>query len=210
MVIEVYFSTRDSTALHTFLMVIKAQQEWRQRIINICNQHGFESFLGPDFCSPEFFLQERFSQKLRGRGFNPVNDKSVYVNSDYEVFTLRRDYPAGAEIFRQMDDISRTSLESINLRQEVYGKPINVGYQRAACLLLGIERTFNKGDITAFSQLWYVLDSDNSPLLVSSIPVFLDDEDGMYHVPSIPEAWESISSQEVISLFNNHNIQFMQ
>lgn len=207
MIIEVYFTTRDEDALHTFSLVIKAHQEWRKSMLNICNQHGFESFCGPDFCTPDFFLQERFTQKMRGRGFNPVNDKSVYVQSDYEVFTLRRDYPAGAEIYRQIDDLSRTKLESVNLRQELYGRPMHVGYQHAACLLLGIDHTFNLGDVTAFSQVWRVIDAKGSPLLVSSIPVALNEEDKMYCVPAVPSLWQEVSSHEVISLFNTHNVQ---
>ncbi|HCL5581141.1 TPA: hypothetical protein N2N40_002569 [Citrobacter freundii] len=207
MVIEVYFTTRDKDALHTFSLVIKAHQEWRKSMLNICAQHGFESFCGPDFCTPDFFLQERFSQKLRGRGFNPVNDKSVYVKSDYEVFTLRRDYPAGAEIYRQIDDLSRTKLASVNLRQEVYGRPTHVGYQHAACILLGIDHTFNQGDITAFSQVWRVIDSNGTALLVAAIPAALNEEDKMYCVPAVPDVWEKISSHEVIFLFNTHNAQ---
>ncbi|HBX5762636.1 TPA: hypothetical protein RFM61_001979 [Klebsiella pneumoniae subsp. pneumoniae] len=207
MVIDVFFTTRDKVALHTFSLVIKAHQEWRKSLLNICAQHGFESFCGPDFCTPDYFLQERFSQKLRGRGFNPVYDKSIYVKSDYEVFTLRRDYPAGAEIYRQIDDLSRTALESVNLRQEVYGRPRHVGYQHAACILLGIDHTFNKSDITAFSQVWRVIDSDGAEMLVSAIPATLNEEDKMYYVPAVPDVWEKISSHEVISLFNTHNAQ---
>lgn len=210
MVIEVYFTTRDKSALDTFSQVIKAHQEWRKIMLNICAQHGFESFCGPDFCTPDFFLQERFSQKLRGRGFNPVNDKSVYVQSDYELFTLRRDYPASAEIYRQMDDIARNTLTSINLSQEVYGRPLHVGYQYAACLLLGIAHTINMGDITAFSQIWSVIDSKGFPLLVSSIPAELDDEKKMYRIPVVPSVWKEISSHEVVSLFNTHNAQFIE
>lgn len=207
MVIEVYYTTRDKDALDTFSLVIKAHQEWRKSMLNICAQHGFESFGGPDFCTPDFFLQERFSQKLRGRGFNPVNDKSVYIKSDYEVFTLRRDYPAGAEIYRQMDDLSRTILASVDLRQEVYGRPKHVGYQHAACILLDIDHTFNLGDITAFSQVWRVIDSNGTALLVAAIPAALNEEDKMYCVPAVPDVWEKISSHEVVSLFNTHNAQ---
>ncbi|WP_435322292.1 hypothetical protein [Klebsiella sp. HN106] len=207
MVIEVYFTTRDKDAMHTFSLVVKAHQEWRKSMLNICAQHGFESFCGPDFCTPDFFLQERFSQKLRGRGFNPVNDKSVYVQSDFEVFTLRRDYPAGAEIYRQIDDLSRTKLASVNLRQEAYGRPKHVGYQHAVCMLLGIDHTINQGDITAFSQVWRIIDSKGSALLVSSIPAALTEKNKMYCVPSVPSVWQAISSHEVITLFNTHNAQ---
>ncbi|MCC8368297.1 hypothetical protein J8V57_19030 [Xenorhabdus sp. PB61.4] len=152
----------DKSALHTFSFVVKAHQEWRKSLLNICAQYGFESFRGPDFCTPDFFLQERFSQKPHGRSFHPVTDKSVYAGPDYELYTLRRDYPAGAEIYRQMDDISRNRLESINLNQEVYGRPLHVGYQHAACFLLNISHIFNKDDITAFSQIWRVIDDEGA------------------------------------------------
>ncbi|MDE1497117.1 hypothetical protein KKJ25_19830 [Xenorhabdus bovienii] len=209
MVIEVFFKTRNKNALHTFSLVVKAHEEWRKSLLNICSQHGFESFSGPDFCTPDFFLQERFSQKLRGRGFNPVNDKSVYAQSDYGLFTLRRDYPAGAEIFRQIDDISRGKLASINLTQEAYGRPAHVGYQHAACLLLGIDYIYNMGDITAFSQIWHIIDSNGFPLLISSVPVAMNEYDKLYRIPAMPPIWQDISSHEVVSLFNIHNIQLI-
>ncbi len=210
MVIELFFKTRDKNALHTFALVVKTHEKWRKELLNICKQYGFTDFLGPDFCTPDLFLQDRYSTKVRGRGFNPVNDKSVYLSSDYEPFTLRRDYPVSAAIFRQIDDMSRGALASLNLTQEAYGRPDHVGYQHAVCLLLEISHPYRKGDVTAFSQVWHLVDEQGQPLLVASIPVPMRDADMQYQIPYIPDIWQKFSSHEVVSAFNYHNAKVNQ
>lgn len=210
MIIDVFFTTQDKDALHTFGLVIQAHQEWRENMLSVCAQHGFESFCGPDFCIPEFFLQDRFAIKSRGRGFNPVNDKSVYAFPDYELYTLRRDYPVGAEIYRQIDEICRDALGAINLTQEKYGRPLHVGYQQAICSLLGISHTYNFSDITAFSQVWRVVGADDNSLLISSVPAALDSSNNQYHIPYVPSIWTPVSSHDVIYAFNVNNDQLTE
>jgi hypothetical protein len=207
MVIELFFKTREISALHTFALVVKTHEKWRKDLLSICAQYGFSEFLGPDFSTPDLFLQDRFSTKVRGRGFNPVSDKSVYLSPNYEPFTLRRDYPVSASIFRQIDDISRSALASLNLTQEAYGRPEHVGYQHAACLLLGISHPYKKGDVTAFSQVWHVVDEDGLPQLIASVPAPINESDMQYQIPTIPDVWQEISAHEVVSTFNFHNAQ---
>lgn len=208
MMIEVFFETKDKGALHIFSQVVSAHQEWRKRILSFCEPFGFTSFRGPDFCTPDFFLEERFSHspRSRGRGFNLVNDKSVYEKPDYALFTLRRDYPAGAEIHRQIDEICQSALASVNLDQNTYGRPFQAGYQHAICLLLDIDYVFNVGDISAFSQIWHIIGSDNAARLICSVPVLISPEDSLYRIPDMPPGWYALSSHEVIEQFNFHNI----
>lgn len=205
MLIESYFITTDVSAMQVFSKVVRAHQAWREEILSLCEEKGFASFLGPDFCAPDFFLKARTSQKVRFSSFNQVLDKHVYAGHDYEVYSLRRDYPPGADFYRQASDISLKHLSSVGLTPDSYGRPRHVGYQHAICLLLDIEHVHNTGDITAFSQIWRVLDRKNTPSLIVSVPAAIDPITTIYRVPDMPGIWSDISAQEVIDIFNHHN-----
>lgn len=191
--------------MEVFSKVVRAHQSWRDQILSLCKEKGFESFLGPDFCAPDLYLKARTSEKLRFSIFNQVFDKSIYAGHDYDVYSLRRDYPPGADFYRQVSDISDSHLCGIGLTHEEYGRPTRVGYQHAICLLLGIEHVHNTGDITAFSQIWRVLDKHGTPALIVSVPAPLASNTTTYALPIMPQIWTDVSAQQVIEIFNFHN-----
>lgn len=205
MIIEPYFITRDVFALNIFARVIRGHQVWRSELLSLCSERGFESFIGPDFSVPDYYLKERFSQSSRFRSFTQVLDKSVYADNNFDVYTLRRDYPPGADFHREAEEISRNSLTQLGVSVEDYGRPVHVGYQQVICMLLGIDHTYNTGDISAFTQIWRVIDKDQNPALITSIPVSIDKETRLYTAPVVPDIWTEISAIDVIEVFNAHN-----
>lgn len=205
MIIESYYMTEDVKALRIFEHIVNVHSEWRKNVLSICSDYGFESFSGPDFCTPDFYHMERFSHALRSRLFTQVEDKSVYAAPDHDIYTLRRDYPAASDIYRKIDLVCQRKLEAIGLTQNEYGRPRHVGYQHAICMLLQIDHVHNKGDVTAFSQIWRVLDEKGKPVLVASIPSILNHETNAYTVHSLASEWNEILPQKVITAFNLHN-----
>lgn len=205
MIIESFFSTRDEKAINIFELVVSVQNGWRDSVMDTVSQYGFVSFVGSDFCPPEYYLRERFSNESRSLCFNHVDDKSVHVGPDFDLYTLRRDYSNANDLFQQIEHLCDKSLKLINVDRNLYGRPIHAGYQRAICILLGIDHRYHQGDVTAFTQIWRVIDLGGDPLLITSVPAMFDPKHSTYLQPPMPEIWSEISSQEVINIFNHYN-----
>lgn len=209
MIIEVFYLTHSPQAVAVFSRCIDAYNQWVLQTMEVCTRLGFESFSGPDFCVPEFFLRSRYEHIQKVTGFKLTGDDSLLAEPDHIPYSLRLDHPAGDVVFRELTRLAEDALSGLGIDRGLYGKPGAVGYQRAICMMLNIDRQVARNAFFAFSQVWAVKNENGIISLICSIPVNAnhDARHGglIYEMPVLPEGWEDISAQQVIHIFNYHN-----
>ena len=207
MIIETFYITEDLEAINTYAKAVDTYNQWYSRIMTICEKVGFEKFSGADFCVPDYFHRSRFEYIQKVGGFVQVKDKTLLTEVQYILYSLRLDHPLGEEIYREMLTVSQDALADLELTPHEYGTPNYAGYQKAVGLLLGIYTRITTGGVMAFTQVWAVTNSNETLSLICSIPVKSAGVPKIYHECRPPGIWRDISAQEVIKLFNSHNMQ---
>ncbi|ELR5204458.1 hypothetical protein AB7W75_12470 [Providencia huaxiensis] len=127
------------------------------------------------------------------------------AETDHIPYALRHDNPAGEAVSRELMQLAVNALTALGVDCALYGEPGAMGYQRAICMMLGINQRVTAGAVIGFSQIWAISDEQGNFSLVCSIPVNAREDTMTYELPDMPEGWEDISAQQVIHLFNNHN-----
>lgn len=205
MMIETFYRTRSPEMVAEFARCVEAYNVWRAQTQAVCERLGFVNFSGPDFCVPDYFFRSRYEHIQKVTGFKLAGDDSLLAEPDHIPYALRHDNPAGEAISRELMQLAENALTALGVDCALYGEPGAVGYQRAICMMLGINRRVTAGAVVGFSQIWAISDEKGEFSLVCSIPVNASEGTMTYELPDMPEGWEDISAQQVIHLFNYHN-----
>lgn len=205
MMIETFYQTKSPEMVAEFARCVETYNEWRAQTLAVCERLGFINFSGPDFCVPDYFFRSRYEHIQKVTGFKLAGDDSLLAEPDYIPYALRHDNPVGEAISRELMQLAESALSALGVDSELYGEPGAMGYQRAICMMLGINRRVTAGAVVGFSQIWAISDDKGDFSLVCSIPVNAREDTMTYELPDMPEGWEDISAQQVVHLFNYHN-----
>lgn len=205
MMIETFYQAKSPTMVAEFARCVDAYNVWQAQTQAVCERLGFVNFSGPDFCVPDYFFRSRYEHIQKVTGFKLAGDDSLLAEPDLIPYALRNDNPAGEAVSRELTQLAEDALKALGVDCELYGEPDAVGYQRAICMMLGIDRRVTSGAVVGFSQVWAISDEGGEFSLVCSIPVNTREGTMTYELPNMPEGWVDISAQQVIHLFNYHN-----
>lgn len=204
MIIDTFHITNDHRSIDVFKNIINAQCQWHDAIMKVCESVGFDSFIGQDFCVPDYFVQTGNSNPISRKGFFRIANDSMMEANKSHLYTLRRDNTNNT-LYSQLESMSAKYLEGVGLTAEQYGNPARLGYQKAVLLKLDIPHTFDNGKVQGISQLWLLNNIKDNECLICSVPSLFSEDTKQYQLPSLPSQWRSVDPLTVISMFNEHN-----
>ncbi|MEY1579920.1 hypothetical protein AB7Z98_13760 [Providencia manganoxydans] len=205
MMIDAFYQTRLPEVVAEFARCVDTYNVWHSQTLSVCERLGFVNFSGPDFYVPDYFFRSRYEHIQKVTGFKLVDDDSLLAEPEHIPYALRNDNPVGEAISRELMQLAESALSTLGVDIKLYGEPGAVGYQRAICMMLGIDYRVTAGAVVGFSQVWAISDEKGNFSLVCSVPVNTRDGTMTYELPNMPEGWVDITAQQVIHLFNYHN-----
>lgn len=192
---ELYYGTRDPGALAIHNKVMADRESWQKDVYAFIKEWGFDGYRALDFRAPSHFLIKKTGGPARkGPEIEGFKGGDLVYGKDggYFEYTLHGRHP-----------LTKERNQALTALHEKHEQPESGLSARSAsgiiCERLGVMHENLSGNRLILSHVWKIHDGE----LCIQVPV--EQKDGVWILPKLPDIWTELTTSEMVERFNRHN-----